>query len=297
MRFTPIPLLAAGFIIVLGGCGSTTADLPKETIIVEESIAAESDSQEISTPVAFTGDSATNKITEKDTNTQTLVLDSSPDPYCYMFDDGIVTTHLRLTVNEDRQIYGDAHSTVQNDEAAYYTSYIQLFEGPLVDNQATVNLTTWIEYDVQNSSETWTLTGDTLQLENYLLNLTDCDLVNPVFQDEDGLEARDLVNWANNIHTQRVEFAPGASSATLSNSVIRGDRDVYILGASGGQQMELSIESLESNAVFDVISPSQLILAREAMDEVIFLPHTGDYQVVVGGTRGNASYDLTIGIQ
>ena len=61
--------------------------------------------------------------------------------------------------------------------------------------------------------------------------------------------------------------------------------------------MDVSITALENNAVFDVISPSGYILSLEAVSETVFLPHTGDYQVIVGGTRGNATYELTIGIQ
>ncbi|MBT9315276.1 hypothetical protein [Leptothoe spongobia] len=291
MRLTSIVFLATGLVTLLSGCGATTVNRPEETV------AASPISQNASEPAAPETNAPATDSTTPLASTQKIALDPSPDPYCYTFDDGIITTHLRLTIHEDNQLQGDARSTVQNDEAAYYTSYTQAFSGPLINNQANVDITTWIEFDVQASRETWTLTQNTLQTKDYLLDLTNCELVDPVFQDEDGLEASDLMDWASAVHTERVEFSPGESSATVSNSVIRGERDVYILGASGGQQMELSIESLEDNAVFDVISPSQLILAREAMDETIYLPHTGDYRIIVGGTRGNASYHLTIGIQ
>lgn len=220
-----------------------------------------------------------------------------PGRYCYQSDDGSLTSHLRLRVDQTSQLAGDARSSIQNEDAGYYTSYTQVFSGPLTGYQAAVNITTWIEYDVQDTRETWTFTNDELLTETAALERADCQLVDRVFQDQEGLEASDLLDGPNAVHTQRVEFLPGKSAATVSNSVIRGERDVYLLGASGGQQMDVSIKALENNAVFDVISPSGYILSLEAVSETIVLPHTGDYQVIVGGTRGNATYELTVGIQ
>ncbi|MEL7356158.1 MAG: hypothetical protein AAFN40_06320 [Cyanobacteria bacterium J06560_6] len=97
--------------------------------------------------------------------------------------------------------------------------------------------------------------------------------------------------------TQQVSFAPGESGTVVSDAVVRGDRNVYVLIAQGGQQMDLSMMSLEDNAVFDVVDPSGFILGTELTQEKIPLPYTGEYQVIVGGTRGNASYDLAIAIE
>ena len=78
---------------------------------------------------------------------------------------------------------------------------------------------------------------------------------------------------------------------------MRGDRDVYLLTADGGQTMTVNITSLEDNAVFDIVTPSGLILDTESMDTRQLLPHRGDYQIIVGGTRGNATYELTVAIE
>lgn len=58
--------------------------------------------------------------------------------------------------------------------------------------------------------------------------------------------------------------------------------------------MSLRISALEDNAVFDVVAPSGLLLTAESREAVVVLPHTGDYQIIVGGTRGNASYELVV---
>lgn len=101
---------------------------------------------------------------------------------------------------------------------------------------------------------------------------------------------------------KRIKFARGKSSATVSNSVIRGDRDTYILGAKGGQKMTVRIASLENNAVFQIQTPDGDFLSGadegdDAMKWTGELPSTGDYKIIVGGTRGNASYKLTVGIR
>jgi len=97
---------------------------------------------------------------------------------------------------------------------------------------------------------------------------------------------------------QNVRFAAGKDRATVNGAVIRGDRDLYFLGASGGQKMTVTITSEEDNAVFQVYGPNGKTLpgAGEGDDAMKFegtLPKTGTYRVEVGGTRGNATYKVT----
>ncbi len=101
---------------------------------------------------------------------------------------------------------------------------------------------------------------------------------------------------------QNVRFAPGKDSATVNGAVIRGERDLYFLGASGGQTMTVTITSLENNAVFQVFEPSGKTVkgAGETDDATKWegkLPKTGIYRVEVGGTRGNATYKVTFTIR
>ena len=97
---------------------------------------------------------------------------------------------------------------------------------------------------------------------------------------------------------QNVRFAPGKDSATVNGAVIRGDRDLYFLGASGGQTMTVTITALENNAAFQVYDTSGRPLADDdATKWEGKLPRTGTYRVEVGGTRGNASYKVTFTIR
>ena len=113
-----------------------------------------------------------------------------------------------------------------------------------------------------------------------------------------------------------IRFARGASSAEVRGAVVRGERALYSVEARGGQRMSLRIAALENNAVFQVYAPGAvprtgddavLEVAGEALpgagegDDGTrwtgVLPRSGAYLVVVGATRGNATYRLAVTIR
>lgn len=101
---------------------------------------------------------------------------------------------------------------------------------------------------------------------------------------------------------KRVKFPRGFSGVTLKGGVIRGDRDEYLLGAGKGQTMSVKITSEENNAVFQIYAPNGRTLkgageGEDAMNWHGKLPLAGDYRIIVGGTRGNASYSISIEIK
>ena len=102
---------------------------------------------------------------------------------------------------------------------------------------------------------------------------------------------------------QKIRFARGESSATVKGAVVRGDRDRYYVGAKKGQTMSVKITSVESNAVFQIYLPGEeqaLPGAADGDDATDWsgdLPADADYAIVVGGTRGNATYTLKVSIE
>jgi hypothetical protein len=102
---------------------------------------------------------------------------------------------------------------------------------------------------------------------------------------------------------QKVRFARGTSATTIRGAVVRGDRDRYYIGARRGQTMTVSITSIEKNAVFQIYFAGE----QEALDGAGDgddakewsgeLPADNEYVIVVGGTRGNATYRLNISIK
>ena len=102
---------------------------------------------------------------------------------------------------------------------------------------------------------------------------------------------------------KKVRFAKGTSSTTVRNAVIRGERDRYYIGAKAGQTMSVKITSTEKNAVFQIYfhgEEESLPGAGDEDDAMNWsgqLPIDNEYVIVVGGTRGNATYALTISIK
>ena len=115
---------------------------------------------------------------------------------------------------------------------------------------------------------------------------------------------------------KEVNFAQGSNSTLIQESVVRGESDQYFLTAKAGQKMEVSITSVEQNAVFQIYQPgykvgkdedgileikgTALKGAAEGEDATAWkgdLPSSGKYLIVVGPTRGNASYKLKIAIR
>jgi hypothetical protein len=102
---------------------------------------------------------------------------------------------------------------------------------------------------------------------------------------------------------QKIRFARGSSSATVRGTVVRGDRDRYYLAAKKGQTMSVKITSEEDNAVFQIYLPGEekaLPGAEDGDDAKDWsgeLPSDAEYVIVVGGTRGNASYSLKVSIE
>lgn len=113
---------------------------------------------------------------------------------------------------------------------------------------------------------------------------------------------------------KEVKFARGKSSTTIEGTVLRGERDFYVVGAKAGQTMDVKITAAEKNAVFAIFQPGYKmkkaagatdiegpVLKKAAEEDEARnwkgkLPVDGNYLISVGGTRGNVSYKLTIGI-
>lgn len=284
-RYLPLLLLSA-----LVSCNSSEvssngspADLPKNSQASKEEARKEAPE-----PVA--------KIDTKD-KPKPIASALKPGQYCYQSSDQVQDVQARLSVAPNDQVTGNVQGTIHNELTSYYSSYRKTVDGTIDGSNLNLDVATWIEYDKQNAQETWRVSPDKLSAGQDTLINESCDRVNKVFQDKNGLEAKDLTEGAKRVKTEAVYFDAGKSTTTVTGSVVRGDRDLYTLTARGGQSMALSIKSLENNAAFDVVDPSGIVLGTELTKEKIFLPHTGDYQIIVGGTRGNTSYDLAIAIE
>ena len=196
---------------------------------------------------------------------------SSIQGYCFSVANDNLDSTARIYI-QGNQVTGRVEATIHNEQESYYSSYTQTLQGTKKGNQLNLNITTKIELDTQKTQAIWTLTSDSLNTGREVYQRQPC-----------------LVS--------QIRFAPGTNSATVNQSVVRGSRNIYLLRANRGQRMDLKITSLENNAVFDVIAPNGEILTGEATQSSLKLPATGNYEIIVGGTRGNATYKLNVKIQ
>ena len=132
-----------------------------------------------------------------------------------------------------------------------------------------------------------------------------------------------LVGWlggpvcarADEIVVEPIQFSHGASKKIVTGAVIRGERSLYSIDARAGQRLTLSISAVENNAVFQLYAPGARPERRDYGVEILgqalagategqdarrwtgILRQEGAYLVVVGPTRGNATYSLTVAIR
>jgi hypothetical protein len=179
----------------------------------------------------------------------------------------------------------------------------------LIDVQS-VNADDYLLENYRTSAESIGLDGESLELFT-----TDCDAI-PAFQTFLRSEDRStLILPVEGVffflvrdepagvypQTEPLQFAAGETSTTVEGAVIRGERMGYIVSAQAGQEMSVTISSLEENAVFTIFSPTSGVVpgteeGNDITDFTFTLPESGDYIIVVGATRGNATYTLEVEI-
>jgi ribosomal protein S11 len=101
--------------------------------------------------------------------------------------------------------------------------------------------------------------------------------------------------------TQRINFAPGGTSATVVGQVDGTSLDTYLLNARANQYMQVSVTSASGNVYLTVVSPFGSPLARAqagAQSYAGTLPENGDYTLQVSAPSGTplTSYSLTVSV-
>jgi len=115
--------------------------------------------------------------------------------------------------------------------------------------------------------------------------------------------------------TKAIQFQKGKTSATVSATVVRGDTDRYTIVAEQDQTMTVALTSKEKNAALTIYAPGYSVTQEDGVSIIAgetlagagegedaagwsgILPTSGKYLIDVGGTRGNASYKMTVTIQ
>lgn len=102
--------------------------------------------------------------------------------------------------------------------------------------------------------------------------------------------------WSSDdIRTERVQFAKGASSATVQGTIKGYETVDYLLHASQGQSMNVSMATKNSATYFNILAPGQTEIAffNGSVSENQYegqLPATGDYRIRVYMMRSAARH-------
>lgn len=101
---------------------------------------------------------------------------------------------------------------------------------------------------------------------------------------------------------QVIRFDAGPLNVTLNGGVISGERDRYTLSLVKGEIMDVLLSSTESNAAFTILGPDQNPLpgteeGKDTFQWSIVAPVDGTYAILVGPTRGNATYALQVQVK
>ncbi len=278
MKNLKLILKTTGILIAmvhLAGCGETNSNSASQSPTTNTNPKVELASSNSSSPIGVATKQTGKKL--------------AAGEYCYTAKTKTLSATARIKVNAASGVNGTVSATIQNPQAGYFTSYNQTVTGKLEGNKAKLKIVTKIENDTQNTQETWTITESSINTGRETFTKANCATLTQ------GSETSDNSTPAGK--TIRVKFSPGTSSQVVKDSVIRGERHIYLVGAKQGQQMNLRISSLEKNAVFDLIAPNGKTIKQEAITWNSKLPASGDYRIVVGGTRGNATYELRVEIK
>ena len=98
----------------------------------------------------------------------------------------------------------------------------------------------------------------------------------------------------------RVNFAPGAISATISGQVESYGSMLYALRASGGQQMQINLSSASPNLLPTIWGFDGTVLKSSSNGSQSWngnLPSSQDYIVMVTSFGSSASFSLTVTIR
>ncbi len=90
----------------------------------------------------------------------------------------------------------------------------------------------------------------------------------------------------------------GGFPETRDGGIVRS-LDAYVVNYENcctNDNLYASVTSVEDNAVFTIYGPDGVPVAMETMSANLVLQQGGEYWIVVGSTRGNASYTIEFGL-
>ncbi|MGB2926970.1 MAG: hypothetical protein WBB82_16845 [Limnothrix sp.] len=246
--------------------------------------------------------------------------------YCYRTDTKVLQAIAEFLVEPNNSVTGTLEATVTDEANGYYTSYDQRFAGVLDSETLDAAITTNIEYDVQESQETWTLNKNQLSSgDSVFLKRVDCEEIIAIKANKKALNKPKTVATAPTpaprtpsqsastppaapkpkaiAQTQQkspinVQFASGSIETVMRGAVGANQQQVYLLNATEGQNMRVNIITKSGKANFGVRVGNGEVIEEQLTDYIDFtLPFSGQYIITVNGESAGAEYALAIRIK
>ena len=145
--------------------------------------------------------------------------------------------------------------------------------------------------------------GDAADVEG-----TDAVVADDVLEDEPVVEDEpvddDMVEFAYDdpdayYFVEYLTPEPGGFPETREGAIVLGTQDAYVVDYTNcctDDTLYANISSVEENAVFTIYGPDGQMKFAETTSANLFLEQGGEFWIVVGSIRGNATYTIDIGL-
>jgi hypothetical protein len=102
---------------------------------------------------------------------------------------------------------------------------------------------------------------------------------------------------------KRIKFEKGKSWFIFSGAVIEGDTDTYIFRANKNQELNVSVTSVQNNALITVVNAKtgkpveNMADSNKTVEFTGKITTSGEYKIFVKPSDGNASYKLNVKLE
>jgi hypothetical protein len=159
----------------------------------------------------------------------------TPGKYCFAVENDNLSATAEIDLMADHYVDGEVKATVHNEDLGYYTAYEQSLSGKLKGDELSLDITTNIELDTQNSKEVWTISPESLNTGRQIFDRIECEQITQVAepQDEFNVLTSSAQLSADSLGNVKIGMtlveAEAAAKTTLLKAVNDPNQDCYFV--------------------------------------------------------------------